>query len=333
MSSQASLSQAAREAIDWAVRLQSHGVGALPDAALQTAFQGWLEKDADHAAAWARLQQRLEIPALVRAVDHRTVGQARQAREILLRPGRRMAVKTLLGLGVTLGGAAVLSHQARPWFQTQWADLRTGNGQRLQRQLADGSALVLNAASAVDVDFDASRRLLYLREGELQVQVAPEQARPFIVQTANGQVRALGTRFTVRLDAEAGRTWVAVQEHAVALTAAGRDDVSEGQLTLQEGQQAWMDAQGVHLAAEAVMVPDAWVQGRLSVLDAPLSDVIDRFRPYRAGFIRLDPAVAGLRVQGVFSLDDTDRSLRALADTLPIRVDYLTRWLVKVQAR
>jgi transmembrane sensor len=49
--------------------------------------------------------------------------------------------------------------------------------------------------------------------------------------------------------------------------------------------------------------------------------------------IRCDPAVAGLRVSGVFRLDDTDAVLAIVAETLGVRVVSRTRYWVTVTAR
>ena len=39
-----------------------------------------------------------------------------------------------------------------------------------------------------------------------------------------------------------------------------------------------------------------------------------------------------LRVQGVFPLDDSERTLAALAETLPIRVERYGSWLTLIDA-
>jgi transmembrane sensor len=40
-----------------------------------------------------------------------------------------------------------------------------------------------------------------------------------------------------------------------------------------------------------------------------------------------------LRVQGVFPLNDPERTLSALAETLPIRVDHYSPWLTLIRAK
>jgi transmembrane sensor len=64
----------------------------------------------------------------------------------------------------------------------------------------------------------------------------------------------------------------------------------------------------------------------------PLSEVVQALRPYRHGFIRISPAAARLQVLGAFPLDDSDRVLDALEQTLPIRVTRHGGWLVSIEA-
>lgn len=63
-------------------------------------------------------------------------------------------------------------------------------------------------------------------------------------------------------------------------------------------------------------------------LDAFVAE-LERYRP---GLLRCDPAVAGLRVSGVFPLDDTDRILAMLPSVLPVRVRQRSRYWVSIQA-
>jgi transmembrane sensor len=203
------------------------------------------------------------------------------------------------------------------------ADLRTGIGERRRFTLPDGSSIILNACSAVDVNFSDTHRTVRLRSGELIAVVAPNPSRPFTVRTDHGEVRALGTRFLVHQEAD--RSLAVVLEHAVTVdTAGGR------QMPLHEGEGAWFDQERIGPVRTGLVNKAAWLNGMLSVRDESLGEVIAAVRPYRAGFIRLAPAAAQLRVLGAFSLDDTDRLLESLAQTLPIRITTYSRWLVVI---
>lgn len=306
-------------AIDWMVLLRS-GEATADDRARH---RRWHDADPRHAQAWARVSGAVErsVSPLRSLADAPAVA----ARGALMRPARRRVLGTgLAAVGTLLVGGWLV--------QRQWpvgellADVRTGVGERRRLVLDDGSALLLNACSAVDLRFDGTRRLVQLHAGELNVQVAPDPGRPFLVRSAQGEVQALGTRFVVRQEEDC--TFAAVLEHSVRLrTAAGDERV------LQHGQAARFDAAQVR-PTEAVDSGVAdWQRGLLSVNDRLLAEVVEALRAYRHGFIRVSPKAAQLRVLGAFPLDEPDRALDSLAQTLPLRVTRYGDWLVTIDLR
>lgn len=317
------LDPVSEQAIDWMVRLRAD----TPSAALQERFNAWLNMDPAHAQAWARLHERLGGSFnTVRALDRRVPGQTEHARQLLLQPqgSRRDALRVIAGLGL-LGGGLWLGARS-PLGDSLLADLHTGRGQREAFNLADGSRLSLNADSAVDLHFDDQQRLVILRRGELVIQVAADPIRPLRVRTAQGEVRALGTRFLVAQEQEATR--VVVLEHSV------RTRLFDGsERDLQEGQAALLYVGRIEPLASDQRHRADWLSGRLNVLDDPLEKVVDALRPYSRGFVRVAPEVRDLRVQGVFPLNDPERTLSALAETLPIRVDRYSPWLTLIRAK
>src|SRR5690606_33744035 len=118
---------------------------------------------------------------------------------------------------------------------------------------------------------------------------------------------------------------VVVLQHAVR---ARLHDGSE--LDLQEGQAALLHAQRIERLGRDERHRADWLNGHLNVLDDPLDAVVDALRPYTRGFVRVAPQVRNLRVQGVFPLNDPQRSFGALAETLPIEVRHYGPWLTLI---
>ena len=308
------------QTIDWMVKLRA----GTPDTALQERFNLWLAKDPAHAQAWEQLNRRLGGSfKTLRALDQRIPGQADEARQLLLQPtaSRRDALRALTGLGL-LGGGLWLG-ASTPLGDSLLADLSTGHGQRQDFNLADGSRLSLNANSAVDLHFTDRQRLLILRRGELVINVAPDPERPLCVRTAEGEVRSPAARFLVARQEQASRVVVLQQSVQTRLFSGVTRD-------LQEGQAAILYPRSI-----VPMVGDQrhradWLQAKLNVLDDPLEDVVAALRPYTRGFVRVAPEIRGLRVQGVYPLDNSGRAFAALAETLPIRVDHYSPWLTVI---
>lgn len=256
------------------------------------------------------------------------VGQLRQlpaeaAMQAMRAPAsRRKALRLLAGAG--MAGTAVLLARHGDLWQGLAADYRSATGQQRRLELPDGTRLLLNTATAVDVHFTAAGRAVMLRYGEVAIETGHADGRPFVLRTADGEVRPLGTRFTVR--AGPAGTAVAVQEGAVAL------EPRQGpSLALNAGQVALLRAWGAERPRAANAQDDAWTRGQLMAADTRLADFLADLGRYRAGWLRCHPAVADLRFSGVYPLADTERVLRALEQALPIRLLRRTRYWVSAE--
>ncbi|MGK5019981.1 FecR domain-containing protein [Janthinobacterium sp. LB2P10] len=220
--------------------------------------------------------------------------------------------------------------RATDTWQVASAGHSTGTGEIRKMTLPDGTRVTLASATAIDVRFDASERLLVLRRGEILVATAhdPDSAqRPFRVQGRDGTVQTPGTRFTLRQDEHATR--VAVFEGAVEIRLA---HTPAHAVRIATCYSAIFSA---HIVQSAASVPAGamdWEQGVLVADNMRLDYLLAELARYRPGLLRCDSAVASLTVNGVFSLRDTDRALHNLALALPVQIVARTRYWVTVQA-
>jgi ferric-dicitrate binding protein FerR (iron transport regulator) len=314
--SHASLEQAAQ----WYVQLNDLQV----DEQQRRHWQAWLAQSGEHQAAWhyvERVGQR--FAALQQEHPHAASHVLRNTERTAI--SRRRAVKSLLVLvsGGLLGWSAC-KQSALPLALTRWtADLATGTGETREARLSDGSRIWLNALSAVNVRFDASQRLLLLQAGEVLVDTAKDPDRPLRVQTAQGWMRALGTRFSVRQDNL--QTLLNVYEGAVEVR------TREGQVRVVEAaSQLLFSDNHSPVPTTATATREAWRRGLLLADNMPLGQLIEELSRYRPGHLGCDPAVAGLPVMGSFPLRDTDQALRLLEAALPVRVIKTLDWWVSV---
>lgn len=310
-----------QRAAEWMARLWAEDASA----ADADACAAWRAAHPEHERAWARLQRfTQQFEALPREVARGALAPVPPRAT-----GRRRALQ-LLGLIAAGGGTALLAHDSPLWQRTA-SDYRTAVGETRAIVLADGTQLVLDTASAIDVRYGAGERRIVLRAGAILVTSAHEAAavyRPLLVETPQGTATALGTRFSVRRGDGASR--VAVFQGAVALQPS-QDGAAP--VHLQAGQRAGYTRHAVH---DIGMVEDsaaAWAHGSLVAERMPLGELLAELGRYRHGVLRCDESVAGLRVTGVFSLRDTDRSLANLAASLPVQLAYRTRYWVSVGPR
>ncbi|WP_312462643.1 FecR domain-containing protein [Comamonas sp.] len=291
-------------------------------------WQSWLDADPLHAQAWQRIAQ---VDGQLRGVPTSVAVQTLASPAL----SRRHAVRLAVAIGAGAGGLLALGQS--PLGQQAWrsasADLATATGEQQRTVLADGTRLLLNTASAVDLRYSSSERLIVLRAGEIQIESAADpspdpatgQARPLRVRSRQGWARAIGTRFTVRQYAD--DTLVQVQEGQVELQL--RNDTSQT-LRLAAGEQGRIAAQQLLHEAAAPAAGLAWTQGMLVADDMRLGDFIAELARYRPGRLHCTPEAAALRVSGSYPLADTGQVLAALSRTLPLRISSRTRWWVTV---
>ncbi|CAM3354919.1 FecR domain-containing protein [Bordetella flabilis] len=316
-----------REAARWLVRLHSGEAGPEDHAALER----WRRTDPRHELAWQRAEclsrefgaipPRLGVPVLTR------------------RSGlnRRALIKTLAVLGTALP-VGWLVYRDAAWFMGEGA-YRTAVGESRDLLLADGSRIQLNTSTDLQVRYSDAARLLQLRRGEIYIQTAADAqaaARPFLVDTAMGRLRALGTRFVVK-QVTGDETCLSVLEHRVEVTL--RSDGSRR--IVDPGKEIRFTAAGFRTPpvarpstdARAAADPPGWTRGVLQADDMRLDAFLDELSRYRRGVIRCDPDVAALKVSGVFRLADTDHILAVVGQTLPVRVLWHTRYWVTVTTK
>lgn len=318
--------QVVRQAIQWSLRLQEHPA----DVSLYQQCERWRAQNAEHEHAWQRVltlsgELNTQFQALpVSGVALEALEQSTQ------RLGRRRALKLLSGVAV-LGSAGWLARDLAP--VQQWrADYATGVGQRGSFRLADGMQLQLNTDSAVDQDLSGKQPLIRLVRGEILVSLdTPSRAdaqRPLHVSSRHGLFETLGGRFVVRQDHD--RTRISVSAGRVLIRLPGASPVE-----VRAGQDYSVSATQATLVQQPEMDAMAWVDGLIVTRGMRLRAFLAEVARYRRGYLACTDDIADWQLSGVFRLEDTDKLLAVLPQTLAVQVSYRTPWWVTLskQAR
>ncbi|WGS85478.1 FecR domain-containing protein [Methylomonas sp. UP202] len=285
-------------------------------------WQAWLHAHPDHQAAWTKVEffthKFQDLPS-------------HAASEALNQPDlyRRHTLKTLAVLAA-IGLSSWQISRGR-YIQGWTADYQTALGATKTITLADGSKVTLDTDSALNIQFTSELRRLQLVSGEIYIETAPDTARPsrpFVVDTQEGRVRALGTRFSVRQ--QAGNSQVTVYADAVEIQPAKS---ATSKLILKAGQTTYFTPERIDSVAAMNTDHPAWTQGILLADNLPLSEFLLQLNRYRHGYITCDPRIADLRIVGAFPLNNTDRILASLTETLPVTIDKPLPFWVKVLPR
>lgn len=313
--------QVAQRAVEWLVELQSGNVTEKT----RSALQHWLMQHDDHLRAWRHIEsvnasmKELSSP-FPTAVARAALSAPRSAK-------RREAIKTLSVL-FFVGSTVYVGKEQLPW-QAWSADERTAVGERRTLTLSDGTQIALNTDSAINVTFTDKERRVHLLRGEIMVTTGKDGhviPRPFLVQTAEGELQPIGTRFVVRQQDQESR--LDVYEGAVEIRP--RDGTGT-QRVIHAGERTQFTRDAI---ADSVILSDddgAWTEGMLIVSGMRLQDFLMEVSRHRRGRMTCDPAIADLRVSGTYPLNDTDLILSALRKTLPVDIHFLTRYWVTVK--
>lgn len=298
-------------AIEWHLQL-ANGDGNTD------AFNAWL-RDPEHARVWAQLQ----------TINQRVSRLGREGRVAIESAGRerRSTLRnSVLGLFFALGTLLIIADKQWP-VRYALADITTATGEYRELRLDDGSHVALDARSAIDIEFSRKQRRVILKAGQLLVESAHGDKRPFIVATDEGELRALGTRFLVRRD-DNGLTRLTVLAAAVEATAYDGE-----KRVLRAGEDVVLDSIGMKSNSRAAPGADAWTHHMLAVENAPLSQVVAELSRHTHSHIAVDEAIADLPVTGTFPLRDINMTLAALTSTLPIVQQRNTAWWIRLAAR
>ncbi len=302
------------EAADWLIRRQESPLTKQE----QEQFDSWHDQSLEHQKAWRMAQTlSLSFQSMPSGLGNSVLKRSQK--------DRRQLIKLLSGL-LVVPATGVIAYKTLP--VASWtADLSTATGEQKTQMLADGSQLIMNTQTAVNILFDDHLRRVDLLNGQIQISTAKDSlSRPFIVTTQYGQVEALGTVF--QLNQLSDGIEVSVQQDTVEVTTLS----GEKQL-LKAGQRVIFSQHDISHPKQSNATDSAWVDGQLIVDDENLSQVISEISRYRNGWLRCSPEVANLKVSGVFQLHDTDKVLKNLANTLSINLVYRTPYWVTVDKR
>jgi len=294
------------QAAQWWLRLREPNVS--PDIIAE--WMRWCDASLENRDAFARVQslwQKARLAPLKPVSERELRGQI---------PRRRWLPWAIAAV-IAAGGLV-----AAPWLREQ-ARMRMDNGASIATRvganreviLPDGSHVVLGGATAMRADYNTSRRIVLLNSGEAFFKVHPDHNRPFIVQTAAGDVTAIGTAFNIRTDDRALR--VAVSDGVVEVTTATQP------VRLRVGQQITFAAAS---GAAVVSIVDphvvtAWTTGTLKFNNEPLDSVVAAVNRYSATRIELrGHALEQLRYTGTVVSGRIDEWLAALPNAFPIEI-------------
>ena len=221
-----------------------------------------------------------------------------------------------------IAACLLLAFASFAWWESRrpqqplYESFASARAERRAIQLVDGSVVTLAADSKVDVRYTPGERRLRLVRGEALFDVAHNPARPFIVEVAHGEIKAVGTAFDVKVrkdDADVTVVDGVVRISMAAVAAGARNDAlvqnaRKGErvrfgVTARKGERIGVMSQIMNADVDEAT---AWTRGLLVFRGEPLDEVIATVNRYSRDTVVLsDASKAKLPVYGVLNQGDT----------------------------
>ena len=295
------------EAATWIARL--HDERRDPD--VETELRAWLGESEEHRRAFDRMNQAWEQVGKIRLRARTDVSTAPKGRP-------RFAPWAAPALAAVLVLVVITS--------AYWRDnaLTTAVGQQRVRMLRDGTRVLLNTDTRIEVNYDEHFRRVRLVRGEARFDVSKHPTWPFLVSVGDQEIRALGTSFIVRHDNEQDLSVTLVDGRISVAPVPGNGE------TLQQEPQVLVPGQRLVISrhhAPAVDRPElsrvtAWERGRVEFDETPLEDATAEMNRYTTTRVTVpDTEVARLRIGGVFRAGDSDEFVKIVTAAFGLRAE------------
>lgn len=325
------------QAIEWHVHL--HGLDNSVDNSRDAAeFDRWLNADPDNRSEFEQLRDCWNTSKGLN--DSKAVANIRMNIEQLkglaekeARLGNSLSIsgsmfnfqflshyKGLLASAFTMLLGVALCWSLTIGGQSEAVRYHTKLGERRVVELQDGSKLMLNTKSTVDVLFTERLRSVSLLRGQVSFDVAHDKSKPFKVTVGGSTVTALGTSFDIFKSEY--KTLVTLLEGSVEVSKpiGGGDAAGEPtpvqRIRLLPGEQIHY-SETTPLSETRTVDPNsvsAWKSGRMSFQSATLALAIQEANRYSDIELKLaDHGIESLPISGIFQVGDNEAFARTLA--------------------
>ena len=305
-------------------------------AADQEALQKWMAADQENRTVlleMAKLWDKMGVLSRLSDLFPRSVTQPARSPRFALAAAAAVLITVLAGVWAVIGLDSGNASDAREAvFETASDTIyETAIGEQSTVHLPDGTQLVLNTNSLVEVNYTDQYRLLKLERGEIHVQVAHDKVRPLSVFAGDKIVKAVGTAFTleivshqqIELVVTEGKVLVGVHQR----TPGGAGDVTpdirlSSSVTIVAGEQIILgtpEEEITEVSPEEIEVKLSWRQGNLVFRGESLEYAVAEIGRYTTvEFVILDDNLRKVRIAGLFRAGDVDGLLATLRENFDI---------------
>jgi|TARA_R110002012_G_scaffold114559_4_gene261346 transmembrane sensor len=324
-----------REASEWIARMERGELTASD----KTELNAWLAISPEHEKQLKRLAQLWDKMSEIgqRSSHQQRTTEKEKKRSFFGQKFAELSYKTAAFAALVLAIPIIFYLQGSLENASKNDQYFTKIGEQKSIILTDGSELLLNTNSIVEVNYTRKQRNITLFQGEANFDVAPDKSRPFTVKAGTGDVRALGTNFSVRL--EGNSVNVLVSHGTVRVRANDNIDAThhannpahqdKNQVIVSAGNNVVFDdieVESVEQESDKSIAKKLyWRKGFLSFDDEPLSDVVAELSRYtKLNIVIADKSIQAMKVGGFYPIDNLETVFTTLELNLGLNVKKMS---------
>lgn len=297
------------QAAEWFAILQDQSVTEQE----KSAWQLWLKASAEHQRAWLSIE---DISNTFHSASKES--ETVPVHEILSASKRSTPLaNTSRFLSIVLiGFLSFFAWDAYSPFNLNGNVYATQVGETRFIELEDGSQIWLNTHTEIEVSFEQNLRAITLLHGEILIDTHKDNLhRPFVVDTEEGRMTALGTHFTVRY-VDNKTTDLTVFEGAVKID----PELTSNNRVVKAGQRNSFDQSAIFDVQPANMASQAWSKGILLADNTPICEFLTELSRYSHDKIICSKEVEPIILVGSYSIKDINTVFTSLQSSVPVYI-------------
>lgn len=280
-------------------------------------FHLWINENIEHKKAYESVQRVQQLFSSLskdtkERISRKVHQEIREEKLLKKRQMFKIAASILLIITISFFGVEYLNFGIKHTYST--------NKDKKNIVLPDGSTVLLDAKTTLDIKYFDDKREVNLSSGKALFNVAKNLNKPFIVNANMIKVEVLGTNFEVKNE----------EDRIVVDVISGKVKVEQNigntlkQLAiLTQGKHLSFDKQSSFIVLKDIDIRNiaSWKDGILFFQDNSLKSAINEFKRYHDINIFIDKSVQNYTISGSFKIDEFDKFLFALSKIYSLKVD------------
>ncbi|RBQ31741.1 siderophore-interacting protein [Arcobacter sp. FW59] len=280
-------------------------------------FKTWIEESIEHKKAFEKVEK---LQSLFSSLPKNIKSNISQKVHQDIKNRKRFRKENLFKIAASFTLIIVSLFAINEYMNFGIKHTYTTNQEIKEIFLPDGSKVVVDAKTKLDIKYYNDKREVNISDGKAFFDVAPNPNKPFIVNASMIKVEVLGTNFEVKNDKE--QITVDVISGKVKVQQNKNNEFKELAI-LTKGKHISFDKQSGKVVLKDIDVRNiaSWKDGILFFQDYSLEKAINEFNKYQDINVIMQKDIKNYYVSGSFSIHDMDKFMVAITKIYPIKVD------------